>query len=129
MSDDNLSDDERRLIEQDFRIKTLVLQEAARREELVYSPNTDDVRISALQAKYRKEVIKRYKRRYGMEPDISLLDADHPVDLIVGGDADQRLKLLHQSVNRSIGSQLKRQAKKQKLKRGDKINKIIVNGT
>jgi RHS repeat-associated protein len=124
LKDPNLGAAERALIEADFNIKVRVLQKAAKNGELNYRPGTEDVRISELQAKYRQQVIERFERRYGKKPDIAKLDADHPVDLIVGGEADQALKLLHRSANRSIGSQLKKEAERLKLEPGAPIDEI-----
>ncbi|MDE9430676.1 polymorphic toxin type 15 domain-containing protein, partial [Xenorhabdus bovienii] len=58
-------------------------------------------------------------------PNLSKLNADHPVDLIVGGSATQRLKMLNESINKSVGSALKSAGRKAGLKAGDKISEII----
>jgi hypothetical protein len=127
LRESRLSAADRTLLENDLNIKMRSLQSAARRGELRWSPGTDEVRISDLQAAYRARVIGRFQRRFGFEPDISRLDADHVVDLIVGGAADQRLKLIHMSINRSIGSSLKSAGERLGLQPGDRIGNIIIN--
>ncbi|CDG22275.1 protein of unknown function [Xenorhabdus poinarii G6] len=79
---------------------------------LVWSPGTHNVRISSLQNDYRKAISERYERRFGKAPNLSKLNADHPVDLIVGGSATQRLKMLNESINKSVGSALKSAGRK-----------------
>ncbi|MDE9434303.1 RHS repeat domain-containing protein [Xenorhabdus bovienii] len=121
----NLSDAERKFLEREFRIKQNALNRAAKRGELVWSPGTHNVRISSLQNSYRKAVSERYERIFGKAPNLSKLNADHPVDLIVGGSATQRLKMLNESINKSVGSALKSAGRKAGLKVGDKISEII----
>ncbi|MGG8165220.1 hypothetical protein PGO42_00375 [Klebsiella aerogenes] len=91
----------------------------------MWSPSTSDVRISSLQADYRKAIAERYVRLFGKAPDLSKLNADHPIDLIVGGSADQRLKMLNETINKSVGSSLKNAGRKAGLQAGDKIKEII----
>ncbi|SIP73387.1 hypothetical protein XIS1_1910002 [Xenorhabdus innexi] len=121
----NLSDAERKFLEREFKIKQNALNRAAKRGELVWSPGTHNVRISPLQNAYRKAVSERYERIFGKAPNLSKLNADHPVDLIVGGSATQRLKMLNESINKSVGSALKNAGRKAGLKVGDKISEII----
>ncbi|SCZ74166.1 MULTISPECIES: RHS repeat-associated core domain-containing protein [Photorhabdus] len=125
LSNPNLSDAERKFLEREFRIKQNALSRAAKRGELVWSPGTHDVRISSLQNSYRKAVAERYERMFNKAPDLSKLNADHPVDLIVGGSATQRLKMLNESINKSVGSSLKNAGRKAGLKAGDKISEIV----
>ncbi|NHB63795.1 hypothetical protein C5472_22855 [Photorhabdus sp. RW14-46] len=125
LSNPNLSDAERKFLEREFRIKQNALSRAAKRGELVWSPGTHDVRISSLQNSYRKAVAERYERMFNKAPDLSKLNADHPVDLIVGRSATQRLKMLNESINKSVGSSLKNAGRKAGLKAGDKISEII----
>jgi len=115
---------ERAYLERQWKIKKNALTRAASRGELKWSPGTDDVRISQLQADYREAVAERFQRRYGRAPDISRLDADHPVDMIVGGGADQNFKMLHRSINRSVGSSLKAAGRSQGLAPGTPIQSI-----
>lgn len=56
---------------------------------------------------------------------LSRLHADHPIDLIVGGSANQGLKMLNETINKSVGSLLKNAGKKAGLKPGDKIDEVI----
>ncbi|PHM70755.1 RHS repeat-associated core domain-containing protein [Xenorhabdus sp. KJ12.1] len=121
----NLSDAERKFLEREFRIKQNALNRAAKRGELVWSPGTHNVRISSLQSAYRKALSERYERIFGKAPNLSKLNADHPVDLIVGGSATQRLKMLNESINKSVGSALKSAGRQAGLKAGDKISEII----
>ncbi len=120
----DLTTAERAYLEKQWRIKKLALTRAANRGELRWSPGTDDVRISQLQADYRQAVAERFQRRYGRAPDISRLDADHPVDMIVGGDTDQNFRMLHRSINRSVGSSLKSAGRSQGLAPGTPIQSI-----
>ena len=59
------------------------------------------------------------------KPDLSKLNADHPIDLIVGGSPTQKLQMLHESINKSVGSALKNAGRKSGLKPGDLISEII----
>ena len=90
----------------------------------MWSPGTDTVRISELQNSYREAVAARYESMYGQKLDMSRLNADHPVDLIVGGSATQRLKMLNESVNKSVGASLFQAGRKARLNPGDPINGI-----
>ncbi len=83
--------------------KQNALNRAAKRGELVWSPGTHDVRISSVQASYRKVVAARFERMFGQSPDLSKFNADHPVDLIVGGSATQRLQMLNETINKNVG--------------------------
>ncbi|MFP9530320.1 hypothetical protein [Pectobacterium brasiliense] len=107
--------------------KQNALNRAAKRGELVWSPGTHDVRISSVQSSYRKAVSERYERMFGKAPDLSKLNADHPVDLIVGGSATQHLQMLNETINKSVGSALKNAGRKARLQPGDKISAIIFN--
>jgi hypothetical protein len=118
------SADEAELILTAWKHKKTALTTAAKNGDLVWSPNTDTTRVSELQSEHRKKVQERYERRYGKELDITLFDADHPVDLIVGGSPEQKLKLIHRSVNRSVGKRLEIAGRKAGLKPGDCIAKI-----
>ncbi|WP_261247515.1 RHS repeat-associated core domain-containing protein [Serratia ficaria] len=53
------------------------------------------------------------------------LNADHPVDLIVGGSPTQILQMLNESINKSVGSSLKNAGRKAGLQPGDRISEII----
>jgi hypothetical protein len=53
------------------------------------------------------------------------LNADHPVDLIVGGSPTQRLQMLNESINKSVDSSLKNAGRKAGLQSGDMISEII----
>jgi len=123
----NLTAAERAYLEKQWAIKKKALTRAASRGELRWSPGTDDVRISQLQADYRQAVAERFQRRFGRPVDISRLDADHPVDMIVGGSADQNFKMLPLPINRSVGSSLKAAGKKQGLTPGTPIQSIDFN--
>ncbi|WP_433915661.1 RHS repeat domain-containing protein [Pectobacterium polaris] len=125
LSRDNLSSAERNYLERQFMKKQNGLNRAAKRGELVWSPGTHDVRISSIQSSYRKAVSERYERMFGKAPDLSKLNADHPVDLIVGGSATQRLQMLNETINKSVGSALKNAGRKAGLQPGDKISAII----
>ncbi|MDE9434187.1 hypothetical protein [Xenorhabdus bovienii] len=123
----NLSDATHKFFEREFRIKQNALNRAAKRGELVWSPGTHNVRISSLQNDYRKAVIKRYERRFGKAPNLSKLNADHPVDLIVDSSATQRLKMLNESINKSVGSALKSAGRKAGLK-GEEKKALKISG-
>ena len=84
-----------------------------------------DVRISSVQSSYRQAVSARYERIFGKSPDLTKLNADHPVDLIVGGSPTQRLQMLNESINKSVGSSLKNAGRKAGLQPGDMISEII----
>jgi hypothetical protein len=127
LSDSSIPGLERGLARKAFNEKMASLSAAGRAGKLRYSPGTETVRIAKLQADYRAEVKKQYIAKYGTVPSsLDYLDADHPVDLVVGGKPDQALRLVHQSVNRSVGSQLKREAVAAGLKSGDPIRSISV---
>lgn len=117
---------EKGLLERELAVKIRPLQRAARAGKLEYRPGTMDVRIGELQAEYRAEVAARYQRRFGIEPNLRLLDADHPLDLVVKGSPTQRLKMLNRSINRSVGSSLKQAAERLGLEAGDPISDILV---
>jgi RHS repeat-associated protein len=125
LSSSELSSAERSFLEKQFMKKQNALSRAAKRGELVWSPGTHDVRISSVQASYRKAVAARFERMFGQAPDLSKLNADHPVDLIVGGSATQRLQMLNETINKSVGSSLKNAGRKAGLQPGDKISSII----
>jgi RHS repeat-associated protein len=125
LSRKNLSPEMKATLEGDWVIKQKALKRAAQNGELKWSPGTENVRIKELQSQYREAVAARYQRRYGVEPDMSMLDADHMVDLIVGGAPDQTLKLIHGSINRSVGASLMMAGKRLGLKFGTAINDII----
>ncbi|WP_236886807.1 RHS repeat domain-containing protein, partial [Dickeya chrysanthemi] len=125
LSQGNLSSTERNYLERQFMKKQNALNRAAKRGELVWSPGTHDVRIASVQSSYRKAVSERYERMFGKAPDLSKLNADHPVDLIVGGSATQRLQMLNETINKSVGSALKNAGRKAGLQPGDKISAII----
>lgn len=78
-----------------------------------------------MQASYRKAVTERFERIFGRSPDLSKLNADHPVDLIVGGSAHQKLQMLDETINKSVGSSLKNAGRKAGLSPGDLISEII----
>lgn len=122
----DISAAERALLEKELRVKVRPLQRAAREGRLEYRPGTMETRIAELQAEYRAAVAARYERRFGVEPDMRLLDADHPLDLVVRGSPTQPLKMLHRSINRSVGSSLKQAAERIKLQPGDVISDIVV---
>jgi len=115
-------------IHRDYGGKLRALQSAARRGELRYTPDTDSIRVSSLQSAYRARVIARYESRFGMKPNLSRLDADHPVDLVAGGRYNQQLKLRNESINRSFGSSIKAAARRQGLQPGDRISEILIRG-
>nr|WP_323659852.1 RHS repeat-associated core domain-containing protein [Pectobacterium versatile] len=127
LSKGNLSSTERSYLERQFMKKQNALNRAAKRGELVWSPGTHDVRISSVQSSYRKAFSERYERMFGKAPDLSKLNADHPVDLIVGGSATQHLQMLNETINKSVGSALKNAGRKAGLQPGDKISAIIFN--
>jgi hypothetical protein len=126
LSNNRLSDAELTLVKRDFKRKINALQSAARRGELRFSPGTGDIRISELQQEYRERVLVRFEKMFGVQPDIKSLDADHPIDLIVGGPSTQSLKMLHRSVNRSVGVSLRLAGERAGLNPGDPIHSIIV---
>jgi len=126
LANKTLSVQERKLIERDVKVKMRALESAAKRGELKFTPDTGQLRISHHQAAYRQRVVERYERMYGRMPNMSRLDADHPVDLVAGGIVDQRLKLLHTSVNRSIGSSIKAAADGAGTRAGDIITSITM---
>jgi hypothetical protein len=125
LSTPGLSKDERNYLETELRIKQRAIDRAASRGELVWTPDTSNVRISSLQDEYRDAVANRYRNIYGKELDLTRLNADHPVDLVIGGDPTQRLKLLDESINKSVGASLFQAGRKAGLQAGDPISKII----
>jgi len=62
---------------------------------------------------------------FGQAPDLTKLNVDHPVDLIVGGSPTQRLQILNESINKSVGSSLKKSGRKSGLQPGGRISEII----
>jgi len=124
-SKQNLTTEELNYYRKHFNIKKRALTRAAKNGQLKWSPNTDDIRISELQKSYRDAVSARYKRIFGKEPDLSRLNADHRVDLIVGGSPTQRLRMLDETINKSVGASLKQSGRKAGLKAGDIIDEII----
>lgn len=62
---------------------------------------------------------------FNQKLDMSRLNADHPVDLIIGGSGTQRLRMLNESVNKSIGASLLQAGRKAGLSVGDKIKEVI----
>jgi len=123
--DPTLSASERAYLGRELAIKQRALDRAAANGELTWSPSTAAVRISNLQDQYRQEVAARYLRRFGVEADLSRLNADHPVDLVVGGRVDQRLKMLDSSINKSVGASLYQAGRAAGLKPGDPIPSIL----
>lgn len=128
LDDPKLSPTERAMALKAWNFKKASLSRAASNGELRYTPDTEDIRIAELQREYRELVAARYRRMYGKEPDLSKLNADHPVDLCVGGAADQCLKLIHSRVNKSVGASLAQACRAAGLKPGDPISKIEFNG-
>lgn len=63
---------------------------------------------------------------FGKAPDLTKFNADHPVDLIVGGSATQRLQMHNETINKSVGSSLKGAGRRAGLKPGDIISEIIL---
>jgi hypothetical protein len=125
LSDPGLTPEERAYVEKEFKIKKNAVLRAAARGELKFTSPTGTVRLSTLQQSYRNAVADRFQRRFGVPPDLSRLNADHPVDLVVNGIPTQRLKLLDESINKSVGSALLQAARKAGLKSGDKIADIV----
>jgi RHS repeat-associated protein len=125
LRNENLTSAERDYLERQFMKKQNALTRAAQRGELIWSPGTHDVRISSVQSYYRQAVSARYERIFGKSPDLTKLNADHPVDLIVGGSPTQRLQMLNESINKSVGSSLKNAGRKAGLQSGDIISEII----
>ncbi len=125
LSSTKLSSTERKFLERQFMKKMNALNRAAQRGELVWSPGTHEVRISSLQSSYRQAVSARFEKMFGSAPDLSKLNADHPVDLIVGGSPTQRLQMLNETINKSVGSSLKNAGRKAGLQPGDAISEII----
>jgi hypothetical protein len=125
LSDPSLSANELVYLQKAFARKESSIQRAAVRGELSYTAGTDGIRIESLQKAYRKDVAARFERRYGRTLDLSMYNADHPVDLVIGGSAEQSLRLLNQSVNKSVGASLLQAARRAQLSPGDPINSII----
>jgi RHS repeat-associated protein len=127
-SDLSQSPEDMAFLRNEFQIKKNAIQRAAQRGELKWSPGTEDVRISSLQNDYRAAVAARYQRMFGVEPDMSALNADHPVDLLIGGGATQNLKMLSEAINKSVGSSLLQAGRRAGLTAGDVINEVIFVG-
>jgi hypothetical protein len=108
-----------------WKIKQKALTGAAERGELKFSPGTDSVRAEEAQEQYRADVTARFKRRFGVEPDLTKLNADHPIDLIVGGKSYQRLRMIDKYVNKSVGASLKEAGKTAGLSPGQQIDQIL----
>ncbi|WP_109807729.1 RHS repeat protein [Sphingosinithalassobacter portus] len=125
LSDASLPPDELAYLQKQFSRKELSIQRAANRGELTFSPGTDSVRIKSLQEAYRADVAARYESMYGKLLDLGRFNADHPVDLIIGGAAHQRLRLLNDTINQSVGSSLRQAAKRANLAPGAPINSVI----
>ena len=127
LSETALSPEELAYLLKNFTIKKRAIERAAARGELVWSPGTDAVRISELQQAYRAEVAARFRRMYGVDVDaakLALLNADHPVDLVVGGSATQLLKMLSESINKSVGASLLQAGRRAGLSPGDAIDAV-----
>jgi RHS repeat-associated protein len=60
LSRTDLPDEQMSALRRDFNIKKRAIQSAAHRGELVWSPDTDSVRVPELQAAYRSRVMSRY---------------------------------------------------------------------
>ena len=114
LSSTKLSSTERKFLERQFMKKMNALNRAAQRGELVWSPGTHEVRISSLQSSYRQAVSARFEKMFGSAPD-----------LIVGGSPTQRLQMLNETINKSVGSSLKNAGRKAGLQPGDAISEII----
>ena len=126
LSDGSISGPALQAARQGFRTKMAALSAAARAGTLRYSPGTETVRIAELQAAYRAIVESRLSQQGTLPANFGDLDADHPVDLIVGGAADQQLRMLHRGVNRSVGASLRTAAEAANLQPGDRIRSISV---
>ncbi|MDP9933519.1 LysM peptidoglycan-binding domain-containing protein [Variovorax paradoxus] len=124
-NDPTLSASERSYLERELAIKQRALDRGAKNGELIWSPSTGEVRIGNLQEQYRQKVAERYLRRFGVEPDMTKLNADHPIDLIVGGKSDQRLKMLDASINKSVGVSLYQAGRAAGLQPGDPIPSVV----
>lgn len=112
LSDASLSAGDLAYATKQFARKEASILRAGDRGELVFSPGTNGVRIESLQASYRDAVAARYESMYGQPLDLRRLNADHPVDLIIGGSPTQPLRMLNESVNKSVGSSLRQAAKR-----------------
>ena len=123
-SSSSLTVTERRYLAKHFRIKATALRNAARRGELKWSPNTGTMRLEELQVAHRLRVTARYQRMWGRPLDMARLNADHPADLIVGGLANQRLRMLNESINKSVGASLSLAGRRAGLQAGDTISEI-----
>lgn len=53
------------------------------------------------------------------------MNADHPIDLVIGGSPTQPLKMLNGSINKSFGSALRQAAKRAEMNPGDPIKSVI----
>ena len=114
----------RRAAREHFDRKMGSLQAAAQRGDLRYSPGTDAVREAELQAKFRADM---KAKKLDISPFTwDEVEADHSIDLVVGGAADGELTMLSKGVNSSVGAQLKSQARKHKLAAGDPIRSLTV---
>lgn len=124
LSDPSLSANQLTYLQKAFARKELSIQRTANRGELVYTPGTDGFRIESLQRSYRSAVATRYERMYGRPIDLSTFNADHTVDLIIGGSPEQSLRLLNQSINKSVGASLLQAGRRAGLQPGDSINSV-----
>ena len=125
LSQAGFSEAELSLLQKHFRIKSNAVRSAARRGQLKWSPGTEDVRISELQASHRSRVAERFERMFGQKLNMDTLNADHPIDLIVGGAADQRLRMINESINKSFGASFLQAGRKLNLQPGQMIDEII----
>ena len=121
----NLSAAERAFFQKHLRIKRNAIRRAAKKGELKWSPGTDRIRISDLQATHRARVAQRFERMFGQKLDMTTLNADHPVDLILGGSAKQRLRMLNESINKSLGASLFQAGRKAHLRAGQQISEVV----
>jgi hypothetical protein len=121
----NIATEELSYLRKQYIRKRRSLERAASMGELRWSPETGSVRIPELQDAYRSTVASRFSRRFGREIDFSRLNADHPVDLIIGGSPTQRLRMLDESINKSIGASLYQAGRKAGLSEGNLITEII----
>lgn len=124
MSDTSLSANDLAYVTKQFVRKEASILRAADSGDLVFSPGTKDFRIGSLQAAYRDAVATRYEGLYGKPLDLSRMNADHPIDLVIGGSPTQPLRMLNESVNKSVGSSLRQAAKRAGLQPGDPIRSV-----
>lgn len=94
--------------------------------ESLCSPRARKIfRLKSLQTAYRDAVATRYERLYGESLDLTRMNADHPIDLVIGGSPTQPLKMLNGSINKSVGSALRQAAKRAEMNPGDPIKSVI----